>query len=554
MKGKKTKNNILLLFIVFSLLTNCSILLFIDSIHAEQIKTSFYPDMNKPPNKPQLVSPGDGSKNNPTTVTLKVHVTDQDEDPSQPLYVYFYDASNGQLIDSDISAHGFNASISWSGLSRGQTYSWYTVVNDSLNENQSNIWSFKTREPTQQNPPDDDEPILTPPNAVITAPTQANISEPIFFIGNQSYDSDGYIVSYEWDFNNDGITDITTENTNYTINNTGNHTIALTVTDNNGLSDTTIHKIKIVQYPIAKINTTWGNIGYIDDEKPQNLRFCANESYDPDGNITNYRWDFNIHDNITWNTGWLNSTVKHYVWNYSKTGNYTIKLQVKDNDNLTDIDLFNITITNITKKLPTPIIKVVTEAYIGENIYFNSSESYDSDGKIQKFTWYFGDGKISHQKNPIHTYNKTGIYLVILEVTDNDNLTNAEISWINIIKKPEETKKPKDTYKAPLIFLIAVLLSVAAAIIALIIYLNKRKPKEKKKNKENKNKKSNNIKNIIKIPGIGTAIVNILEKEGIHNLEKLNSLTDNELKQIKGIGDKTTKSIKKNLAELLKEK
>lgn len=579
MKGKITINRRIILFCLLILFLCYSVFPVIDifpSINssADTVYVEFTTGNNYTPDKPILVEPSPSGKtiNSENSATLSVWVTDRD---GNNVNVTFYTGSGNPIDTNNQVTNDSTTSVTWSGLSSGTTYSWYVVVNDTIHENTSDTWSFKTKETTHQDPPPDDppddEPILYPPEAKIIAPTQANLSEKILFIGNQSSDPDGNIVEYKWDLNNDGETDYTTENINYTFNTSGIHNVTLTVEDDTGLINSITHTLKIVQYPIAKINTTWGNIGYIDKDKQQKLRFCANESYDPDGNITGYRWDFDLSDNISWNTDWLNSTVNHYVWNYSKTGNYTIKLQVKDNDNLTSYDLFNITILNTTKELPVPVINTTAIAYLEEKIYFNSSESYDPDGTITKYTWYFGDGNISYEQNPTHIYNKTGIYLVILETTDDDNLTNAEITWINIIKKPvKEEDNTIEQYDAPFALIIALLSGIAASIFLIIFILNKNKKPEETKNENNEkpnieekitkkqeniqeNNLKHNIREITKIHGIGASIVIKLEKAGINTLKELNDLNDEDLKKIDGIGEKTCKIIKKNLPKLIKE-
>jgi len=68
-------------------------------------------------------------------------------------------------------------------------------------------------------------------------------------------------------------------------------------------------------------------------------------------------------------------------------------------------------------------------------IDFDGSLSYDLDGLIISWHWDFGDGTISTDKIPIHKYTNAGTYIVILIVTDNDDLTNQTTN-ILIINKP----------------------------------------------------------------------------------------------------------------------
>jgi len=82
-------------------------------------------------------------------------------------------------------------------------------------------------------------------------PTLPKPGETIFFDASASYDPDGHIVSYEWDWDNDGKYD--ENNTNSTAthswNNTGNYPISLKITDNASLNVTKIRKVLVNQMP-----------------------------------------------------------------------------------------------------------------------------------------------------------------------------------------------------------------------------------------------------------------------------------------------------------------
>jgi PKD repeat protein len=68
--------------------------------------------------------------------------------------------------------------------------------------------------------------------------------------------------------------------------------------------------------------------------------FNASKSKDTDGTIVGYRWDWT--NDGTWDTDWLTrATITH---TYTRTGTYTVKLQVKDNGSAQDDDTANVTI------------------------------------------------------------------------------------------------------------------------------------------------------------------------------------------------------------------
>lgn len=52
-----------------------------------------------------------------------------------------------------------------------------------------------------------------------------------------------------------------------------------------------------------------------------------------------------------------------------------------------------------------------------------AAEGNDSDGEIVSYAWDFGDGGMSDQQNPMHTYEDVGTYTATVTVTDNGGAT-----------------------------------------------------------------------------------------------------------------------------------
>ncbi|TKD54907.1 PKD domain-containing protein, partial [Flavobacterium sp. ASW18X] len=85
---------------------------------------------------------------------------------------------------------------------------------------------------------------LINPNAVITVDTQeGNAPLLINFSGTESEDSDGSIVTYSWDFGNG--TTASGEIVSYEYTEVGEYIVSLTVTDNDGLTDTATAVVNI---------------------------------------------------------------------------------------------------------------------------------------------------------------------------------------------------------------------------------------------------------------------------------------------------------------------
>jgi PKD repeat protein len=75
--------------------------------------------------------------------------------------------------------------------------------------------------------------------------SSAKAKEEITFDAGDSFDDDGSISSYSWDFNNDGIEDATGKTTSTSFPEAGTYTVKLTVTDNDGLTDSATTTITI---------------------------------------------------------------------------------------------------------------------------------------------------------------------------------------------------------------------------------------------------------------------------------------------------------------------
>jgi len=58
--------------------------------------------------------------------------------------------------------------------------------------------------------------------------------------------------------------------------------------------------------------------------------------------------------------------------------------------------------------------------------------SYDPDGLVVSWSWSFGDGAISEERNPAHTYSTPGTYEVTLTVTDNAGAADSESKNVTV--------------------------------------------------------------------------------------------------------------------------
>jgi PKD repeat protein len=303
--------------------------------------------------------------------------------------------------------------------------------------------------------------VNTPPVASFTESAhRVDTDETIFFDATASYDLDGTIVSYSWDFG-DGTTGNGVE-VEHAYDDDGIYTVTLTVTDDDGATDTA-EATKTVNNlgPVAAFTESAHTV-----DTGETIYFDASASYDPDGTIVSYSWDFG--DGTT-GTG---VEVEHA---YEENGVYTVRLTVTDDDGATD------SATATKTGLNRPPVALFTEnatiVDLGDTIHFDASDSYDPDGTIVKYQWNFGDGTTATGVEVDYTYGEAGNYTVTLTVTDNDGASASATA----MKTVQAGMEGEIRGALPLSVLSVIILGVAALTATILYGLFIRRKKKNKK-------------------------------------------------------------------------
>jgi PKD repeat protein len=144
--------------------------------------------------------------------------------------------------------------------------------------------------------------------------------QPFTFDGSASTDDDGEIVKYTWDFGDNVGFDGAIATHIY--NNAGTFTVSLTVTDDDGATDTAQIDMTVIanEPPVAVIDAP-SSTG-ID----QNVRFDGSQSTDADGVVSSWTWDFGD------GTTGAGALVDHV---YTEAGTYTVRLTCTDDKGAT---------------------------------------------------------------------------------------------------------------------------------------------------------------------------------------------------------------------------
>lgn len=137
---------------------------------------------------------------------------------------------------------------------------------------------------------------------------------------------------------------------------------------------------------------------------------------------------------------------------YEKAGTYEVTLKVTAFDGVSTTDTLAITVNDVNKN-PIADPGGPYTATVGEKLTFDGSASSDSDGKITKYIWDFGDGSTGSGVSPTHTYTEAGEYKVTLNVKDdNDSLSTKAITTATIEPAKEVLTTPTiklEIYEGP---------------------------------------------------------------------------------------------------------
>ena len=277
-------------------------------------------------------------------------------------------------------------------------------------------------------PPSDPQPNQPPTASAAASSTLIEVGQQVQFTGSGT-DSDGTIVSYNWDFGDD-VT-FNSQNTSHTYNNTGIYNVTLTVTDDDGATGTDSLTITVNEAPNEPPAADASGIP-ISGEAPLEVAFTGGGS-DFDGSISGYSWDFG---------DGASSLSQNPIHTYDSPGTYTATLTVTDDDGATGAGSVNITVNEPPNQSPTA--SAGANPLTGEaplEVQFTSTGSSDPDGNIVQYGWNFGDGTESIEQNPVHTYQEPGQYTVLLVVQDDDGAQDNDTVVITV-EEPAQVDPP----------------------------------------------------------------------------------------------------------------
>jgi predicted transcriptional regulator len=271
--------------------------------------------------------------------------------------------------------------------------------------------------------------VALPENQNIYVGTEA------WFSANDSYDPDGSISSYFWDFK-DG-TYSSDPYTNHFYNLPGNYTVILTITDDQGATDQDTVNITVIDSSPGN-TTVW--IQYLAADKEEyttheaiNVTIIVERDYGYEPQIWYGTMIFEVFND--------SMALVHYderevilpefspsgvtviEFNLSQAGDHIVRASLYDNNTVfvqrKQISVY--IVQDPQNQSPVALISLDYQTVnIGDTVYFYGHGSHDPDGVIISYQWDFGDGNFTDEADPSHVYDAAGNYSVTLTVTDDD--------------------------------------------------------------------------------------------------------------------------------------
>ncbi len=275
--------------------------------------------------------------------------------------------------------------------------------------------------------------INTRPSAELTVnSTKVLTYEDILFDARGSSDHEGDLTSYAWDFDDGTLSSERTVVHNFTDD--GIYNVTLTVADSDDVEDMVWTEIVVENRDPVLIylldyegKEEGANIGAGDE-----ITFSASGSYDKDGTIKTFYWDFGVTGGDSWD--------EEAAYTYQNRDTYTVTLTITDNDNAETSASFDVSVANKVPVIDLKVDKVTALTHTEINFDASGTKDLDPTGQITSFAWDFGDGSKGTGPKVSHLFIDDGSYSVKLTVTDNEGGTVTNSIIIEVTNRPPVLK------------------------------------------------------------------------------------------------------------------
>lgn len=224
---------------------------------------------------------------------------------------------------------------------------------------------------------------------------------------SDSYDNDFDVLTYLWELG-DGATKEGMKIT-HRYEKGGKYNVTLTVDDGRGAvysKSTSTISVNANQEPFVSLQAP--DSACVGEQ----VSFDASGSYDQDGDVLMYTWDFGDGTKELARVGPL---VSH---RYEKGGEYVVSVTV-DDGKATPCSASRAQVKVKVNAPPVADAGPNKVCCIADPVTFDASRSSDPDGDKLTYLWDFGDGTNTEGAKATHEYTKSGTYTISLVVKDN---------------------------------------------------------------------------------------------------------------------------------------
>ncbi len=271
--------------------------------------------------------------------------------------------------------------------------------------------------------------VLVEINSLATAdaggPYFGTVGQEIKFDGSKSFDLDGNIIKYLWDFG-DGKTAEGISPT-HAYEKPGEYIVKLTVVDDKGASSTTAQVKAVItesQTSGTETNTNTGTSdtsstsfsGAQDTNTSTATTVTETTAAASEANASGNGNSSSSSDTTATNTNTAITTT-------TETNNGTNTTTTTGTSNTTTTTT---TTTVVENKPPVANPGGPYTAKVNQSITFDGSQSTDPDGIVKDYLWDFGNGQTATGQKPSYAYPKEGTYTIKLIVKDELGLASTE--------------------------------------------------------------------------------------------------------------------------------
>jgi PKD repeat protein len=269
------------------------------------------------------------------------------------------------------------------------------------------------------------------PVASVTSSTTLDEGQSGSFDASSSASYPDVIISYEWDWNYDGLTFTASGDTgasrSHTWSDNGTYTVAVRVTDDDGSTD--IATLPVVVNDLGPTAVLIGDA--VLDEGHAGSFDASGSTSSPDA-IVLYEWDW-TYDGMTFNPSDDFGPTQGHTW--PDDGIYAVAVRVTDDDGSTDIATLTATVNDLSPAAALAGDAALDEGQAGS---FDASASTSSPDIIISCEWDWNYDGVTFDPSgdtgmmQSHAWMDDGTYMVAVRVTDDDGSVELALMTVTV--------------------------------------------------------------------------------------------------------------------------